>query len=131
LAQQLSIPLFGVSALASLAARSCAQLPLSENQDIAVTLPAQRGAVYGAIYRPDTKAGLVSVRNESALSQAEWAEILIQWDRPLREVKTEIGSGIADSVTGTMALALAQWEMGKRPDWSSVMPFYGQHPVDR
>jgi tRNA threonylcarbamoyl adenosine modification protein YeaZ len=130
LAQQLSIPLFGVSALASLAARSCAQMPLSENQDIVVTLPAQREAVYGAIYRPDIKAGLMPVLNESVMSQAEWANILTRWDGPFREIKPEIGAGIADSVTGTMALALAQWQIGERPDWSSVMPFYGQHPVD-
>ena len=59
LAQQLDIPLFGISALAAVAHhRLTASDQLSAHRnakqqaanDIAVTMPAKRGAVYGAIY---------------------------------------------------------------------------------
>lgn len=133
LAQQLDIPLFGVSSLAAIAAQSLAQ-PLAQTatstEDIAVSMPAKREAVYGAIYRP-TKGELKPLLAEAVVPQSEWANIVSTWKQPIREVATAAGGGIADSVTGVMALAMSRWERGDRPEWSSVMPFYGQHPVDR
>lgn len=139
LAQQLEIPLFGISSLAamakpllwSIAAQSLAQTAVSPTEDIAVSMPAKREAVYGAIYRPDDKGDLASLLAEAVVPQAEWANIVLTWKQPIREVTTVAGAGLADSVTGVMALATVRWERGDRPDWSSVMPFYGQHPVHR
>ena len=126
LAQQLEIPLFGVSTLAALAVSK-----LSENEDIAVMMPAKREAVFGGIYRPDGRDDLRAVLAPAVMPEDEWARSLKNWERPLQSVTTEVGEGMAGSVTGVMAIALSKWYQGERPDWSTVMPFYGQHPVNR
>jgi tRNA threonylcarbamoyl adenosine modification protein YeaZ len=130
LAQQLEIPLFGVSALKAIAAQTLALQSIAQPSDIAVTMPAKRDAVYGAIYRAD-QPDLREVLAEAVVAEAEWAKTLTQWERPLQQVSTAAAAGTADSVTGVMALACVRWERGDRPEWSSVMPFYGQHPVHR
>ncbi len=130
LAQQLDIPLFGVSSLEAIAAQVIATNPTESNQDIAVTLPAKREAVYGAIYR--YKDGdLLPVLEEAVVPEGDWANIVDAWERPLRQVGTAAAACTAESVTGVMQLACVRWKRGNRPNWSSVMPFYGQHPVHR
>lgn len=147
LAQQLNIPLFGVSTLAAFAAsmRSETGRPLVDlvNQDIAITMPAKREAVYGAIYRPAGDGSWVAVLADTVMPEEKWAKTLARWERPLQSVSadlnaqmdaqmgTQLGTQIAESVTGVMTLAALQWAQGHRPEWSTVMPFYGQHPVDR
>ena len=129
LAQQLKIPLFGVSSLAAIAAQSIATHPLRENQDIAVSMPAKREAIYGAIYRPDDN-DLKGVLEEAVVPEDEWSDTVEKWERPVRQIATEAAAGTAESVTGVMNLACVRWQKGGRPLWSSVMPFYGQHPVN-
>ncbi|MEL6815625.1 MAG: tRNA (adenosine(37)-N6)-threonylcarbamoyltransferase complex dimerization subunit type 1 TsaB [Cyanobacteria bacterium J06598_3] len=126
LAQQLNIPLFGVSTLAALAAGAQAA-----PQDIAVMMPAKREAVFGGIYRPGEKGDLQPVLDDSVMPADEWAAVADSWERPLVSVQAAMGAGIAASVTGVMGVAIARWHLGQRPDWSSVLPFYGQHPVHR
>ncbi|MFK8182460.1 MAG: tRNA (adenosine(37)-N6)-threonylcarbamoyltransferase complex dimerization subunit type 1 TsaB [Phormidesmis sp.] len=138
LAQQLEIPLFGVSSLGAVAAEFLGSDISNAAQDIVVTMPAKREAVYGAIFRPDGKGDLQVVRDEAVVPYREWESIVAQWQaqwqaqgHAIAEVKTEVGAGVAASVTGVMALALARWQAGTRPEWGTVMPFYGQHPVHR
>lgn len=126
-AQQLEIPLFGVSTLAALAT---SRQPL-QNQDIAVMMPAKREAVFAGIYRPDGSGNLRAVLEDAVIPEDEWNQTLKAWEQPYQLVATEVGEGIADSVVGVMQLARSRWERGDRPEWSSVMPFYGQHPVNR
>ncbi len=126
LAQQLEIPLFGVSALKALAASQ----PF-EGKDIAVMMPAKRAAVFGGIYRSDGQGDLQAVLEDAVVPEDQWARSLEAWEKPLQRVTTEIGAGLAESVVGVMRLAQTRWAQGNRPDWSSVMPFYGQHPVNR
>ena len=133
LAQQLEIPLFGVSTLAALAVSQ-----LSENKDVAVMMPAKREAVFGGIYRSDGSGDLKAMIEDAVIPEAEWQQKLEAWEHPLQWVTTDMGEGIADSVVGVMQLAKTRWDgVGQafstenRPDWSSVMPFYGQHPVNR
>lgn len=128
LAQQLEIPLFGVSSLAAIAAQSIATHPLKEKQDIAVSMPAKREAVYGAIYRPDGN-DLKGVLKEAVVPENDWIDVIDKWERPLHQMVAEAAAGTAESVTGVMDLACVRWKKGDRPTWSSVMPFYGQHPV--
>ena len=131
LAQQLDVPLFGVSSLAAIADQSIAHSSLSDGHDIAVALPAKREAVYGAVYRVQANGRLMAGKAEAVVPVLEWERAIATWSRPIRKVETIVGDGFADSVTGVMSLALAMWESGDRPAWSSVMPFYGQHPVHR
>lgn len=126
LAQQLEIPLFGISTLAALAMDAVEKANAS--QDIAVMMPAKREEVFCSIYRPD-KDGLVPVWEDQVLSEAEWTQKLEHWEHPLISLQTTMGEGIAQSVVGISAIAHTQYQKGLRPDWSSVVPFYGQHPV--
>ena len=126
LAQQLEIPLFGVSTLAALA-----KIHQQGHQDVAVTMPAKREAVFSGIYRPDEAGDLKAVLEDEVIPEDVWRQKVEAWDQPLQPVKTEVAEGIAESVVGVMRLAQVRWEKGDRPNWSSVMPFYGQHPVKR
>lgn len=126
LAQQLEIPLFGVSTLAALAVSQ-----LAENKDIAVMMPAKREAVFGGIYRPNGQGDLTAVLDDAVIPEADWSKTIAGWEQPLLQVATKVGEGFAESVTGVMAISKARWHQGDRPDWSDVMPFYGQHPVNR
>lgn len=131
LAQQLEIPLFGICSLAALAAESRDREDFAVGKDIAVTMPAKREAVYGAVFRVQTGDRLVCVKAASVMPVAEWKRVLETWPHPVYITETLAGAGIAESVTGVMSLAVAAWETGDRPNWASVMPFYGQHPVQR
>jgi tRNA threonylcarbamoyl adenosine modification protein YeaZ len=127
LAQQLEIPLYGVSSLAAIA-----QQHWLDGKDpgaamtLAVEMPAQRGEVFGGIYQVSV-AGLTVALADQVSLQAEWRQQLAEWPEPL-ELLHGIG-GLAASVEGVLALALKGWEKGDRPDWETVLPFYGQHPV--
>ncbi|MBE9061232.1 tRNA (adenosine(37)-N6)-threonylcarbamoyltransferase complex dimerization subunit type 1 TsaB [cf. Phormidesmis sp. LEGE 11477] len=128
LAQQLEIPLFGVSTLAALA-MGVARESQSASKDIAVMMPAKRGEVFCAIYRFDKVGQPTPAFEDQVLIEAEWAETIKHWDRPLVQIQTAAGEGIANSVVGVSAIAHTRYRNGLRPDWSAVMPFYGQHPV--
>ncbi|MGB3788633.1 MAG: tRNA (adenosine(37)-N6)-threonylcarbamoyltransferase complex dimerization subunit type 1 TsaB [Phormidesmis sp.] len=128
LAQQLEIPLFGVSTLAALAMEAATAAQLLE-ADIAVMMPAKRGETFGAIYRFDKTGQLAPVFEDEVLTEENWTEKLQHWDRPLVQIQTTMGEGIGKSVVGVSAIATGRYRKGHRPDWSSVMPFYGQHPV--
>ncbi len=121
LAQQLQIPLFGVSSLAAIA--------YSEPEDtIAVQMPAQRGEVYVAIYQKSS-GGLTALLPDAVLTHNAWQQILSTWDTPYRLIETRPEQG--EQVTTILKLAHLQWQQGHRPNWSDVLPFYGQHPVQR
>jgi len=130
LAQQLDIPLFGVSTLAALATGAQAE-HIDVTKDIAVMIPAKREAVFGAIYRSSETGDLQPVVGDNVMPADEWTSLVEGWEQPLVVVQADMGVGMATSVTGVMDLAIARWHLGQRPGWASVMPFYGQHPVHR
>jgi tRNA threonylcarbamoyl adenosine modification protein YeaZ len=127
LAQQLDIPLFGVSSLAAIAQHQPTQ-PDTTNRPphLAVVMRAQRGEVFGAIYQCE-KPSVAPVLEEALYSQADWEAKLSQWSTPYHLIQAE--GGLADSVSGVLTLAHLRWEQGDRPNWETVLPFYGQHPV--
>lgn len=137
LAQQLKIPLFGVSSLAALGnthiGKNHGDAPASQiiEKDIAIAMAAKREAVFSAIYRSDETGDWIAIRPDEVVPINEWQMILEKWEQPLTTVNTAAGEGLAESVKGVMEIAIARYEKGDRPDWSSVMPFYGQHPVQR
>lgn len=126
LAQQLEIPLYGISSLAAIAA---AQRPESSStQQIAVQMRAQRGEIFGAIYE-FTPEALVPRLSDRVYTQADWQQILADWSADYALVKAE--EGLASTVEQVLELAFQQWQAGDRPRWSEVLPYYGQHPVQR
>ncbi|MBE9067094.1 tRNA (adenosine(37)-N6)-threonylcarbamoyltransferase complex dimerization subunit type 1 TsaB [Leptolyngbya cf. ectocarpi LEGE 11479] len=126
LAQQLNIPLFGISALAAVAHHTMASDPAAT--DIAITMPAKRGAVYGAVYSW-TGTTLTSTLADVVLPASDWELKQTQWPKPLMQVGLESGVGLAETTTSLLQLGHDQWQTGSPPDWREVTPFYGQHPV--
>ncbi|MGA7937414.1 MAG: tRNA (adenosine(37)-N6)-threonylcarbamoyltransferase complex dimerization subunit type 1 TsaB [Kovacikia sp.] len=127
LAQQLEIPLFAISTLEAIAHSE--QLILAEEQDIAVQLLAQRGEIFGAIYRSvATPEGLETILPDSVMPAALWEKTLANWPHPYHLVKAE--GSLGSSATSLLAVANFVWQQGTRPHWSEALPFYGQHPVE-
>ncbi|ABB57489.1 tRNA (adenosine(37)-N6)-threonylcarbamoyltransferase complex dimerization subunit type 1 TsaB [Synechococcus elongatus] len=122
LAQQLEIPLFGLSTLAGLAAAQWRQT--GQNQAIAVSMDAQRGQLIGALY--GCQDGIpVALEAEQVYEPVAWTERLASWGQE----DCRADAAIATTVTDLLAIAERQWQRGDRPDWSSALPYYGQHPV--
>jgi len=140
LAQQLDIPLFAISTLAAVAwsyyldgiakcSTNEAIAQRSAQEAIAVQLPAQRGQVFTAIYQVTApNLGLTALLADTVMTLEVWQQTLTSWSTPyqLIQAPTELGA----SVSSLLELAYLDWQQGKRPDWSKVLPFYGQHPVD-
>ncbi len=124
LAQQLNIPLFGISTLAAVAQFSLDQTPTTAA--LAVAMPAQRGLLFTAIYQP-TPQGLVTYQAEQVITPEEWDRTLIQY--PADVIRLSAPHGLGSTVPQVLALAYHGWQRGDRPGWDQVLPYYGQHPV--
>lgn len=129
LAQQLELPLFAISTLAGIA--WCAA-KTTDKTDIAVQMRAQRGEVFGAVYRI-SKFDWGGDRLQAELPDAvmaleQWQQTLATWTTPYQLVEAD--SQIAASVADLLELAWLDYQQGQRPHWSEALPFYGQHPVE-
>ncbi len=106
--------------------------PLSNDFDLAVQLPAQRGEVYGAVYRLVMAEGiphktLQPVYPDTGLSLEAWNEVLAAWSVPYHCILASEAAGT--TVAAALELAQIDWQRGSRPHWSTALPFYGQHPI--
>ncbi|MBD1998675.1 tRNA (adenosine(37)-N6)-threonylcarbamoyltransferase complex dimerization subunit type 1 TsaB [Leptolyngbya sp. FACHB-541] len=142
LAQQLNLPLFGISSLAAVAwhgrsqtiglnpasveASSTALIDQANRADIAVQMRAQRGELFVAIYGIND-VGLVELLPDTVMPEERWQQMLQTWTRPYRLIQAEGGLGM--TAMSLLELAHLGWQQELRPDWSTVLPFYGQHPV--
>lgn len=126
LAQQLGVPLFGVSSLAAIAQQCLDKAKLIADGPIAVQMRAQRGEYYGAIYQP-APMGVESILDDAVLSAEDWQHKLDTAPQSCQIWSAE--DNLANSVEAVLKLAWLRWHQGDRPDWSTVLPFYGQHPV--
>ncbi|MEN9871550.1 MAG: hypothetical protein RLZZ171_2542 [Cyanobacteriota bacterium] len=121
IAQQLNIPLFGISNLAAIAA---AQNYQGENL-LAVQMDARREQLFVGIYQV-TDLGLKTYMQDTLMTPEVWQKTLA--DLPAYQLITA-SEQIAASVTNVLDLAYTDWQHGKQPHWSEIMPYYGQHPV--
>lgn len=119
LAQQLEIPLFGISSLAAIAIQS------KQTGTIALQMPAQRGELYTAIYQQ--KAELSAVQSDTVMTFEQWTKALESY--PI-DHRIEVDSAQGQYVQGVLGIALQRWQKGERPHWSEALPYYGQHPVE-
>ncbi|MGP1382730.1 MAG: tRNA (adenosine(37)-N6)-threonylcarbamoyltransferase complex dimerization subunit type 1 TsaB [Thainema sp.] len=153
LAQQLDVPLYGVSTLAAVAWQIFNQMEMDAKPsppDIAIQMPAQRGEWFTAIYRIQsgerTRVGdqseelgggageqggqiVVAQSPDAVMKLTDWQQLLEQWPHPYYLHQIPAAAGLGDTVTGIFAIAQHQYRAGIRPHWSEVTPFYGQHPV--
>ncbi len=128
LAQQLDLPLFAVSTLAAYAVAQWAGETVARSQAIALSMRAQRGELFTALYQqPDPHQLPQAIWPDQVMTPEAWAAQQATWSMP-RTVMTVEG-GIAASVTQVLAIAQCRYYIGERPHWSEASPFYGQHPV--
>jgi tRNA threonylcarbamoyl adenosine modification protein YeaZ len=131
LAQQLSIPLFAISTLASVvwAQYLDEATPTKKSSASAVELPAQRGQVFAAIYQVNPAgSGLIQLLPDTVMTPEAWQQTLASWPTPYHLIRAPAGLG--KFASSLLELAYLDWQQGKLPDWSEALPFYGQHPVD-
>ena len=124
IAQQMNIPLFGVSSLGAIAMTSDPQL----SSRVAVQLSAQRGEVHGGIYAaPFNWAEEI----DRVLKRETWDEEVqsIQANplTPLVLLDAPVHQG--SFVQAILTIAHQAYAQSARPEWWSVTPTYGQHPV--
>ena len=122
IAQQLDIPLFGISNLAAIAAQN-----LSEDKLIAVQMDARREQLFVGIYQADER-GLKTYMPDTLLDKEVWEKTLADLQQPYKLINAE--GNIAASVTHILDLAYVEWQQGHQPNWSEVVPYYGQNPVN-
>lgn len=121
IAQQLNIPLFGISNLAAIAAAQNYQ----GDRLLAVQMDARREQLFVGIYQI-TSRGLSTYMQDTLMTQAVWQETLAS----LLSYQLIIADEqIAASVTNVLDLAYTDWQQGQHPHWSEIIPYYGQHPV--
>lgn len=130
LAQQLNLPLFPISALATLAwgQRFIDASNGLESQNfslrIAVEIPAQRGEVFAAIYEIEAGKTLTPVLADSRLTLEVWQQHL-QDLRPVKQLRVDAEPQTKIACQSLLELAYQRWQEGERPLWSATLPFYG------
>jgi tRNA threonylcarbamoyl adenosine modification protein YeaZ len=131
LAQQLGIPLFGVSTLAAVAQSFQRKLAwsvrLQSSGDIAVWMAAQRGEVYGGVYALTETGLLIPQFADAVMPQAQWEKTLADWGKPYDLV--EAGAELGATAQSVLELAHLDWQQGIGGNWADILPFYGQSPV--
>jgi tRNA threonylcarbamoyl adenosine modification protein YeaZ len=125
LAQQLNIPLFGISTLAAVAWNVKDNYPI--NTKIAIEMPATRGELFVAIYEYIGDDKLLTIFEDTTTTPQQWQEILNELGTDHRSIVTPANLG--DTVDSILELATLEYKQGKRLQWSDIVPFYGQHPV--
>ena len=125
IAQQLNIPLYGISNLAAIAAQNIDD-NLAEDRLLAVQMDARRGELFVGIYQVNNQR-LQTYMQDTLMAQAIWQKTLEDLQHPYQLINAE--GNIATSVTNVLNLAYASWQEGIQPHWSEIVPYYGQHPV--
>lgn len=125
LAQQLAIPLFAISSLACFA--QSLLTPEPQGQFFAVTMPATRGYLYGAIYQIE-RGKLITLDGDRLWLPSAWEDFLAQ-----KKIEKVYRAPAQLGYTAPQLLTLAhqQWLAGDRPHWSQAQPFYGMGPTDQ
>jgi tRNA threonylcarbamoyl adenosine modification protein YeaZ len=123
LGQQLNIPVFTISSLAAIAWQ------WQQVGDIAISMPAQRDEVFGAVYNLSNNCQeLTTILPDTVFSAADWDTQLAVLNPEHHHVIPQ-SANLADTVVGVQALARIAHDRGERPHWSMALPFYGQHPI--
>jgi tRNA threonylcarbamoyl adenosine modification protein YeaZ len=123
IAQQLNIPLFGISNLAAIAGAQ----KQDDYQLLAVQMNASREQLFVAIYQPDKNGGVQTYLADTLMTPEIWQQTLDSLKTTYQLIKAD--QNTAKTVTNILDLAYLEWQQDKCPKWSEVIPFYGQHPV--
>ncbi|MDJ0730144.1 MAG: tRNA (adenosine(37)-N6)-threonylcarbamoyltransferase complex dimerization subunit type 1 TsaB [Crocosphaera sp.] len=126
LAQQLNLPLFGISSLAAFAWFH--QKNYAINEAIFVQMKATRGQFFGAIYCKNKQENCLDIiLNDTIMMPEDWEKTLQGLNLSCQPLITPSKLGMTAS--SVLELAYYQWQEGKRPHWSEILPFYGMSVV--
>ncbi len=125
LAQQLKIPLFGISSLAAIAANQ-------SEPWVAMQLPAQRGEFHVGVYRkgdrlPSMPAETQDLPTDQVMLPEQWADYRSKFPTLAPVLEAPPHQGIW--VEQVLQLAHDAFLSGDRSHWATTVPTYGQHPV--
>lgn len=125
LAQQLQIPLYGISNLTAQAyAYACSSSQVKDGDLIAVECPGQRGSVYGSLLTWHQPRQTLSTYKPLQFVDLEaWQHLL-----STEKVQHHLSPSIVEPETrcqAMMSLAHQQWQAGRQPGWQAVLPYYG------
>lgn len=124
IAQQLNIPLFGISNLAAVAAAHNSQ----HDRLLAVEMDARREQLFVGIYQVSPQ-GIGTYMEDTLMVREVWQQTLANLPFPYELIIAE--QQIAASVNHVLDLAHIDWQAGISPHWSEIIPYYGQHPVTK
>lgn len=145
IAQQLDIPLFGISNLAAVAEANARRgaSPLGRsaiaatyhcssnyqsNQLLAVQMDARREQLFVAIYQLNDQGHLKTYMEDTLMTLEAWQTTLAALEFPYQLITAENNTAV--TVTKVLDLAYGAWQEGKFTYWQEITPFYGQHPVN-
>jgi len=130
LAQQLNLPLYGISSLEAIAHHTYQhQFPdPDQRSDLAIALPAQRGQLHTAIYAW-TSGVLKTIEGDRVRSPEAWQVLLNAYPQPYQTLTVE--GGLGHTALDLLQIAQERWQWGIQTEWSTVLPYYGQHPVEK
>lgn len=135
LAQQLDLPLFGISTLAALTwlvkedgENTVDNSGLSKSA-IALQMPAGRGQLFTGIYQTGTTgSNLIELLPDTVMTPEQWKNTLDTLEMPYQLI--DAPTNLGNCVRGILELADLEWQQGKRSHWSEVLPFYGHQAVE-
>lgn len=144
LAQQLNLPLIGISSFAAFAWWWVYEHTLEFGQILALHTPAQRDQLFVGIYQltSDPENPLKTLLPDTVMTPSEWEEKLqslelenLESTQPI--ISLEVPKNLGMTAPSLLDLAYHQQRFSQREatltggdfPWSLVLPFYGQHPV--
>ncbi|WP_010475662.1 tRNA (adenosine(37)-N6)-threonylcarbamoyltransferase complex dimerization subunit type 1 TsaB [Acaryochloris sp. CCMEE 5410] len=125
LAQQLNIPLYGVSTLTAQAYAYASSLSkVNEDELIAVEYPGQRGSVYGSLFTWDASTQALSIYKTLQYVELEVWQHLLSTEKIYHHLypDTVDPQGICQAM---ISLAHQRWQAGQQPTWQKILPYYG------
>lgn len=131
LAQQLNIPVYGISSLKSLALSiSKKDNLLNPSKHIALEMKASRGQLFVAIYEySQDKNALIEHLQDTLISPKEWQEILNNWQSDYQLIQSPDNLGY--TVENLLELAHLNYQNNVSGNWQDLIPFYGQNPTKK
>lgn len=125
LAQQLNIPLYGISTLTAQAyAYACGSTTIHNGDLIAVECPGQRGSVYGSLFTWSHQAQTLSTyKSLQYVDVSVWQKLILA--QPIQHHLHPQTMEPEQICQAMITLAHQQWQAGQQPMWQDILPYYG------
>jgi tRNA threonylcarbamoyl adenosine modification protein YeaZ len=126
LAQQLNIPVYGISTLASFAWSVREKYPTSTH--LAIAMKASRGQLFVAIYQlSQDGTNLICHLQDTSVLPEKWQDILTNWQYPYQLLEVPLKLGYTSN--SVLDLAFRHYQHNKPGNYPDLFPFYGQNPT--